>query len=87
MEPTHPRDGFRDESPRNQFTTDRQGKHVPNDHNRVEDERERSNDGDWDSMRKETRADDARDYSHTNDNSGGAGSTGSEATNSGYSDI
>lgn len=46
------------------------------------DEREEASDGDWDSMRDQTTAEDSS-YGDSDPDPGGAGSTGSEATNSG----
>jgi hypothetical protein len=44
--------------------------------------RDDSNTGDWNDLRDQTVAKDGHYNTDSNDNSGGAGSTGSEATNS-----
>jgi hypothetical protein len=47
----------------------------------TDDEREQANTGDWNEHREDTRTDDSG-YDGYHDNTGGAGSTGSAATNS-----
>lgn len=59
------------------------GNKIPNDRpSGSRDEREQANDGDWNEQRDDARTDNEEHDSNRNDNTGGAGSTGSAATNS-----
>jgi len=56
---------------------------IPNDRPAASnDEREKANNGDWEDQRDETGKDKEGYDADQNDNTGGAGSTGSAATNS-----